>query len=333
MMYKMSKRMMWIIGVAAVLGLGVILSLFGVGDPPPSPTVVPTVVAKEIPSSTAVPTPTAIPDTPTPQPTAEPSPTPVPTETPEPFTPWLLEYLQELNEADTYDRYVRNHYELGIDPDELESTDAIFVVGDQGVWSYGQNGVGYCPYPENAPVSSEWMIGISLTTDLYLVKEVDACEETSWEYIPRPELMGILAEVLLKIEGYTPIIQPLHDALDELDAKDTDNRFVWTHREMGEALPRGEAMYVIGDNGIWGANVEYGFFYCPRPSGAPPSNELLIYTNSFTQVYVVGRVDGCVDVGFTLENYSMEQLYSAIDRVGDAIAVYNEDPWTPTPVP
>lgn len=77
MMQKMSKRMMWIIGIAGVLGLGVILSLFGVGDPPPSPTVVPTVVAKEIPSSTAVPTPTAIPDTPTPQPTA----TPVPTET------------------------------------------------------------------------------------------------------------------------------------------------------------------------------------------------------------------------------------------------------------
>ena len=80
-MQKMSKRMMWIIGVAAVLGLGAILSLFGVGDPPPSPTVVPTVVAKEIPSSTAVPTPTAIPDTPTPQPTATIVPTATPTET------------------------------------------------------------------------------------------------------------------------------------------------------------------------------------------------------------------------------------------------------------
>ena len=80
-MYKMSKRMMWIIGIAAVLGLGVILSLFGVGDPPQSPTVVPTVVAKEIPSPTAVPTPTAIPDTPTPQPTATIIPTTTPTET------------------------------------------------------------------------------------------------------------------------------------------------------------------------------------------------------------------------------------------------------------
>ena len=85
-MQKMSKRMMWIIGVAAVLGLGAILSLFGVGDSPPSPTVVPTVVAKEIPSSTAVPTPTAIPDTPTPQPTA----TTVPTTTPTPTVEEVL---------------------------------------------------------------------------------------------------------------------------------------------------------------------------------------------------------------------------------------------------
>lgn len=81
MMQKMSKRMMWIIGIAVVLGLGAILSLFGVGDPPPSPTVVPTMVAKELPSSTAVPTPTAIPDTPTPQPTATPVPTATPSET------------------------------------------------------------------------------------------------------------------------------------------------------------------------------------------------------------------------------------------------------------